>query len=103
MTCLEWAGVKLVMSGPEEKEPDEDDYDFEPEPDDDDDEEYVDDEEEDDDDAPEDGDDEDTLHESEHELQFSGDAVALPRPLQLNKDYDSWSSAVAPPVFKEEE
>lgn len=27
----------------------------------------------------------------------------IPRPLQLNQEYDEWSSAMAPPVFTDKE
>jgi len=84
VTCLEWGDLKISFG----RDPDEDDDDFEPE---DDDEEYV------DDDALEELD-----FKSEEPAVNAPNPLEVPRPLQLNQEYDAWSAAAAPPVFVEE-
>lgn len=92
VTCLEWGGARIVFASRHDHLEDDD---FES-PEDDDEEEYTDHEDEDD-------------GEDLQELEFKGGASdtanmrEVPRPLQLNQEYDNWSAAVAPPVFKEDD
>lgn len=96
VTCLEWAGAKMTFA-PRYEEGDDEESEYDDDLEDlDDDEEYVDLE---DDDVPEDTE-EDTVHK---ELDFKAPGSELPRPLALNREYDEWSAAMAPPVFSEKE
>lgn len=100
VTCLEWAGAKIVFEARPVITDDEDDFNFENDEEDDaEDEEYTD---HGDDDMPEpEAEDEDDS--GVKELEFKAPNSELPRPLQLNREYDNWTAALAPPVFSEKE
>lgn len=84
--CLEWAGVKLEMA-PYHIDEDDDEIEYEEdETEDFGEEEYV----EEPDDEP-------------RELEFKDGRSEVPRPLQLNQEYDEWSAASAPPIFNEKD